>query len=128
MALPLKLAIVGITFDGEFVMAYEGSRRRVHVCIVDDQDPASGPLLKRTTGEASEPLPPRSDSTKPLPVGERLLPNIYIESEIGQVDKHVLKNVSRVERFIQDVMRKAIEDELVFPNFQTLVLPDSSRS
>jgi distribution and morphology protein 12 len=61
---------------------------------------------------------------KPLPIGERLLPTIDIESEIGQVDKHVLKNVTRVERFIQDVVRKSLVDELVFPNFHTLVLGD----
>ncbi|KAJ3552295.1 hypothetical protein NM688_g4224 [Phlebia brevispora] len=41
-----------------------------------------------------------------------------------QADKHVLKNVTRVERFIQDVIRKTIEEELVFPNFHTLVLPE----
>ena len=61
---------------------------------------------------------------KPLPIGQRLLPTIYIESEIGQADKHVLKNVTRVERFIQDVIRKTVEEELVFPNFQTFVLGD----
>jgi distribution and morphology protein 12 len=64
--------------------------------------------------------------TKPvLPVGQRLLPSIFIESEIGQADKHVLKNVTRVERFIQDVVRKTVEEELVFPNFHTLVMGES---
>ena len=63
---------------------------------------------------------------KPRPIGERLLPNIYIESEIGQMDKHVLKNVTRVERFIQDVIRKSVVEEMVFPNFHTLILGDVS--
>ena len=49
----------------------------------------------------------------------------FIESGTDQADKHVLKNVTRVERFIQDVIRKTVEEELVFPNFHTLVLPDS---
>ena len=53
---------------------------------------------------------------KRFSIGQRLLPNIYIEGEIGQVDKHVLKNVTRVERFIQDVTRESIVEELVFPN------------
>ena len=66
--------------------------------------------------------------SKPPPIGQRLLPNIFIESEIGQADKHVLKNVTRVEKFIQDVIRKTVEEELVFPNFHTLVLPDQSQS
>ena len=64
---------------------------------------------------------------KPAPVGQRLLPSIFIESEIGQADKHVLKNVTRVERFIQDVIRKTVEEELVFPNFQTFVLGDQDQ-
>ncbi|RPD66535.1 hypothetical protein L227DRAFT_492317 [Lentinus tigrinus ALCF2SS1-6] len=93
MSLPIKLSVTGLLFNGEVVVAYEGERKRVHLCI-------------------------------PLPIGQRLLPTIYIESEIGQADKHVLKNVTRVERFIQDVIRKTVEEELVFPNFQTFVLGD----
>lgn len=119
-------------------MAYEGERKRVHLCIVDDLDPY-GPL----TGDRQKREPPANNTppeheddptnhspvaarpSKPLPIGQRLLPSIFIESEIGQTDKHVLKNVTRVERFIQDVIRKTVEEELVFPNFHTLVLPES---
>ncbi|KDR73694.1 hypothetical protein GALMADRAFT_72361 [Galerina marginata CBS 339.88] len=102
MSLPIKLSVTGLVFNGEVAIAYEGERKRVHLCILDDLDPY-GPA-----------------------VGQRLLPSIYIESEIGQADKHVLKNVTRVERFIQDVIRKTIEEELVFPNFHTLVMGDPS--
>ena len=142
MALPIKLSVTGLLFTGEVVVGYEGARRRVHLCIVDELDPY-GPLggaerPKRGTPssagtpvEDDAPPPPPTPSTpasagpragKPLPVGQRLLPTIYIESEIGQADKHVLKNVTRVERFIQDVIRKTVEEELVFPNFQTFCL------
>lgn len=138
MSLPIKLSVTGLVFNGEVVVAYEGERRRVHLCVVDELDPY-GPLAgerqKRdtpsSTGTPAEqeddiaahtPALPRP--SKPLPIGQRLLPNIFIESEIGQADKHVLKNVTRVERFIQDVIRKTVEEELVFPNFHTLVLPD----
>ena len=135
MTLPIKLCVTGFLFDGEVVVAYEGSRRRVHFCILDDLDPY-GPVGDRskrsnsnsessTTGEGMDVVDPTSRPTKPLPVGQRLLPQIFIESEIGQTDKHVLKNVARVERFIQDVIRKTVEDELVFPNFHTLILGDS---
>lgn len=136
MALPVRLSVIGLVFQGEIVVAYEGSRRRIHICIVDDQDPY-GPTASRASSSSSQhvggngedngdindkktsaPRPP----TNPSPVGVRLLPSIIIESEIGQVDKHVLKNVSRVERFIQDVIRKTLEEELVFPNFHTLIM------
>jgi distribution and morphology protein 12 len=136
MSLPIKLSITGLVFDGEVAVAYEGERRRVHICILDDLDPY-GPAVERPKRESagssltppeledeSPPttIPPRP--SKPLPIGQRLLPSIYIESEIGQADKHVLKNVTRVERFIQDVIRKTVEEELVFPNFHTLLLGD----
>jgi distribution and morphology protein 12 len=136
MSLPIKLSITGLAFDGEVAVAYEGERRRVHICILDDLDPY-GPAVERPKRESagssltppeledeSPPttIPPRP--SKPLPIGQRLLPSIYIESEIGQADKHVLKNVTRVERFIQDVIRKTVEEELVFPNFHTLLLGD----
>ncbi|KAF7363949.1 Mitochondrial distribution and morphology protein 12 [Mycena sanguinolenta] len=150
MSLPIKLSVTGLIFTGEIAVAYEGERKRVHLCILDDLDPygpaAGGNRPKRNSldnSNSSSSTPPDLDpdtmidspiggypytrSSKPLPVGQRLLPSIYIESEIGQADKHVLKNVTRVERFIQDVIRKTVEEELVFPNFHTLLMgePDS---
>ncbi|THV07764.1 hypothetical protein K435DRAFT_741083 [Dendrothele bispora CBS 962.96] len=132
MSLPIKLSVTGLIFTGEIAVAYEGERSRVHLCILDDLDPY-GPAGDRPKRDASntppdlnldvdEESPTMTRPSKPLPIGKRLLPSIFIESEIGQADKHVLKNVTRVERFIQDVIRKTIEEELVFPNFHTLVM------
>lgn len=131
MSLPIKLSVTGIVFIGEVAVAFEGSRGRIHICVLDDLDPY-GPACRRSQSQSSTP-PEIDDETggrrdgKPLPVGQRLLPSIFIESEIGQADKHVLKNVTRVEKFIQDVIRKTIEEELVFPNFHTLVLGDQTQ-
>ncbi|TFK72757.1 hypothetical protein BDN72DRAFT_835849 [Pluteus cervinus] len=139
MSLPIKLSVTGLLFTGEVVVAYEGERKRVHLCILDELDPY-GPAGERPKRDSltGGTTPPELDDehhanghgnlsgggrpAKPLPVGHRLLPSIYIESEIGQADKHVLKNVGRVEKFIQDVIRKTVEEELVFPNFHTLIL------
>lgn len=177
MTLPIKLSVTGLVFEGQLAAAYQGDKKRVHLCILDELDPyaPSAPHRNRDSGSlrdkldlnspvvmsssqsredlTSSPAAPsfplrqhprvvplshqssedsiglREDAErnkKPLPIGERLLPNIYIESEIGQTDKHVLKNVTRVERFIQDVIRKSVVEELVFPNFHTLVLGDGS--
>jgi len=124
MSLPIRLSVTGLVFNGELAVAYEGGRR-IHLCVLDDLDPY-GPSARRGSGsQGSTPSDPDADDdhgTKPLPVGQRLLPDIFIESELGQADKHVLKNVTRVEKFIQDVIRETIEEELVFPNFHTLVL------
>ena len=138
MSLPIKLSVTGLVFDGELAVAYEGERRRVHICILDDLDPygPAGDRPKRDAANHTPPevlddelsssgIPPRP--SKPLPIGQRLLPSIFIESELGQADKHVLKNVTRIERFIQDVIRKTVEEELVFPNFHTLLMGDQDK-
>jgi len=191
MSLPIRLSITGLVFNGEVAVAYEGRRKRVHLCILDDLDPY-GPTGSRrmsnsslnsptpgvgtdqntplepddpiiggsrlrigglsSSGPANVALPSIAPNintslcmtsvlglgplghnptthTRPakpgLPIGQRLLPSIFIESEIGQADKHVLKNVTRVEKFIQDVIRKTVEEELVFPSFHTLVMGES---
>ncbi|KAF4614922.1 hypothetical protein D9613_002586 [Agrocybe pediades] len=135
MSLPIKLSVTGIVFDGEVAVAYEGERKRIHLCILDDLDPYGPAAGSRSKRDSTAATPPEGDDdspptempsrpSKPLPIGQRLLPSIYIESEIGQADKHVLKNVTRVERFIQDIIRKTVEEELVFPNFHTLVMGD----
>ena len=138
MSLPIKLSVTGLVFTGELAVAYEGQRRRVHLCILDDLDPY-GPAGDRAKRDSAGHTPPEmlddespsssvpSRPSKPLPVGQRLLPSIFIESEIGQADKHVLKNVTRIERFIQDVIRKTLEEELVFPNFHTLLMDDQDK-
>lgn len=155
MSLPIKLSVTGILFNGEIAVAYEGKRKRVHLCILDELDPygpaSSSNRPKREPSTSSFPpvpppliIPHNSDEAddadpgsatydtpyapqpnKPPPIGHRLLPIISIDSEIGQADKHALKNVTRVEKFIQDVVRKSVEEELVFPNFHTVVLGDS---
>lgn len=53
-------------------------------------------------------------------IGQRILPELHIESEIGHSDAHVLRNVGKIERFIADAVRKTLVDELVFPNFHTI--------
>jgi distribution and morphology protein 12 len=146
MALPIKICVIGLVLEGELVVAYEGSRKRVHVCFLDELATHGGgpaPASPQQTyvneelpaaREGRTPKRPPSISTgsrltgtpsKPSPPGIRLLPSILLESEIGQEDKHVLRNVARVERFIQDVIRKTVEEELVYPNFHTIVLADS---
>ncbi|ORY25325.1 hypothetical protein BCR39DRAFT_544306 [Naematelia encephala] len=104
MSLPLKLSITGLQLAADLVLAYSGDKHRVHICVVDDDDNNTKP------------------SAASVPIGMRLLPHLQIESEIGHADAHVLRNVGKVERFIADVVRKTLVDELVFPNFHTIAL------
>ncbi|KAI6036392.1 hypothetical protein BKA83DRAFT_669922 [Pisolithus microcarpus] len=105
MSLPIKLSVTG----SRVAVAFEGSRGRIHLCILDELDPY-GPACRRSRSSQPSTPPDLDDEIggkrdgKPLPIGQRLLPfHIY-------------------RKFIQDVIRKTVEEELVFPNFHTLVL------
>ncbi|PWN90281.1 hypothetical protein FA10DRAFT_266777 [Acaromyces ingoldii] len=86
-------------------------------------------LLKKRQQIFSSAPPSSSSSSSYMPYfrpptpGEKILPHITLETSVGQADKHVLKNVAKVERFVVDLIRKAIGDELVFPNFYSVELP-----
>mgnify|MGYP006876497066 CR=1 FL=1 len=71
------------------------------------------PGVAQTASTIPEPL---------KPIGQRLLPALQIDSEIGHADVHVLRNVGKVEKFILDLVRKTMVDELVYPNYHTIAL------
>lgn len=125
MALPLRLCVTGLRIEADVVLAYSNvkGRGRVHVCIVD-QGPGEGENaaamgLAQGQGQGHSHTYGQEIDQGP---GQRILPEIHIESEIGHADVHVLRNVGKVERFIADAVRKIIVDELVFPNFHTIAL------
>jgi distribution and morphology protein 12 len=88
MALPLALSVTGLAFAGTVVIAYEGEKRRVHVSVLDE---AGG------------------DGRRGPRAGERLLSALVIESEVGEADRHVLRNVGKVEKFVLEVARRTLE-------------------
>ncbi|GAA5874096.1 hypothetical protein JCM8547_004825 [Rhodosporidiobolus lusitaniae] len=105
MSLPLTLTLTSLAFEGTLVVAYEGGRRRVHLSLLD---PGAEGGVAGGGGKGKE------------TPGMRLLRSAVVESEVGQADKHVLKNVGKVEKFVLEVARKTLENELVFPNFHTI--------
>ncbi|KAJ1946266.1 Mitochondrial distribution and morphology protein 12, partial [Kickxella alabastrina] len=48
-----------------------------------------------------------------------LLDSFSIRTEIGDAHHHVLKNVEKLERFITEQLRKAIDDDFVFPAYHS---------
>ncbi|KAK0546214.1 Mitochondrial distribution and morphology protein 12 [Tilletia horrida] len=67
--------------------------------------------------------PPPSLASTP---GLRLLPALHFESSVGDEGQgnkhHMLKNVGKVERFVQEMVRKMIEDHLLYPHFKSFNL------
>jgi hypothetical protein len=117
MSLPLKLSVTALAFSGTFIVAFEGEKRRIHISLLDpkDDEESAGPGGESTaTGFLQSPVPTWTKEGI-LSAGGRLLSNAVVDSEVGQTDKHVLKNVGKVEKFVLDVMRSTLESELVFP-------------
>lgn len=87
MSLPLNLRITGLAFEGLLVVAYEGDKKRLHVSVLDESDPDRTKIVK----------------------GANLLKHAFVESEVGQADKLVLKDVAKVEQFVLEMARKALQ-------------------
>jgi len=100
MSLPLSLTITSLSLEATLVVAFEGSNRSIHLSLLDP----GGTGLGGGGGGKKE-----------SSAGSRILKQAQVESEVGQSDKHVLKNVGKVEKFVLEVARKTIENEIVFP-------------
>lgn len=100
MALPLSLTITSIALEATLVVAFEGGNRSIHLSLLDPNPGGGGGGGMGTRKESA---------------GNRILKSAVVESEVGQADKHVLKNVGKVEKFVLEVARKTLENEIVFP-------------
>lgn len=107
MSLPLHLRLSGFAFAGLLAVAYEGDRKRLHVSLLEDDMPSNG-----SNGVAGAIHDGES-------IGSKLLRSIAVESEVGHLDKLVLKDVENIEQFVLQAARKALEDEIAWPNFQS---------
>ncbi|KAK0731340.1 hypothetical protein B0H67DRAFT_549124 [Lasiosphaeris hirsuta] len=122
VGIPLRLSITGLTFDGVGVLAH--IRKRVHFCFLSPEDALAavggeenveGAGLGQRAGQGS--------SGEGAKIGS-LLQEIRVESEIGQREsgKQSLKNVSKVERFVLEQVRRIFEEEFVYPSFWTFLV------
>ncbi|SNX83348.1 related to mitochondrial inheritance component mdm12 [Melanopsichium pennsylvanicum] len=112
MSLPLKLSVTGFVMRAGLIVALEGEHQRAHVCLVEEEQGEEGEEdFNGTMGKRN------------ISPGFNILPTVTFETEVGEHEKHVLKNVGKVEKFIAEVMRKGLEDELVYPNYYTIDLP-----
>ena len=131
VGIPLKLNVTGINFDGVALLAY--LKKRAHFCFLgpEDAEVLVGADSKVNNAESSG-----SEESQPLQAAERskgggqplkmgdLLKEIRVETEIGQKDggKQVLKNVSKVERFVLEQVQRIFEEEFVYPSFWTFLV------
>lgn len=112
VGIPLKLNVVGVSFDGVAVLAH--IRKRAHFCFLSPEDAYAVIGAEALDGHE------RGRGRK---MGG-LLQEIKVESEIGQREngKQVLKNVGKVEKFVLEQVRRIFEDEFVYPSFWTFLV------
>ncbi|KAK0746412.1 hypothetical protein B0T18DRAFT_438402 [Schizothecium vesticola] len=112
VAIPLRLSITGLTFDGVGVLAK--IRKQVHFCFLSPEDAQAAASQAESQSRAS------GAGAK---MGS-LLQEIRVESEIGlrENGKQSLKNVSKVERFVLEQVRRIFEEEFVYPSFWTFLV------
>ncbi|KAI8370388.1 uncharacterized protein BYT42DRAFT_616942 [Radiomyces spectabilis] len=102
MSLPIQLCVRRIEFEATAVVAYIQSMNRVCVSMLEPVNDGSG--FRKDVGL------------------ESLLKDVHIESIVGDKQKQVLKNVGKIEKFIVDQLRKMLDDELVFPSYQCILM------
>lgn len=116
VGIPLRLSITGVTFDGVGVLAK--IRKRVHFCFLSPEDAVAAVGGEENVENAED----RPSSSGPK-MGS-LLQEIRVESEIGlrESGKQSLKNVSKVERFVLEQVRRIFEEEFVYPSYWTFLV------
>ncbi|ORX53617.1 hypothetical protein DM01DRAFT_1407762 [Hesseltinella vesiculosa] len=105
MSLPIQLKVRSVEFESTAVVAYIQSMRRICCSLLDNEDEETVSIRGK-------------DVVGP----KNLLQQVHIESVVGDKQKHVLKNVGKIERFIVEQLRKMLDDELVYPSHQVFLV------
>ena len=113
MSLPLSLVLTGFELLAHVVVVLDGTQRCVHLCMSEYGEDGGSDPMPRSFHAPDARMRARHQ-------GRRILPYIAFDSRVGELSKHVLENVGKVERFLGDLIRQVLEDELVFPNFYTV--------
>lgn len=112
MSLPLRLSLTSLEFAADWIVALQPSIRRMHLSLTtippDSVDDQLVPPVSNGSSQSTIPSMP-------------ILRNLKCDpSEVGETDKHVLRNVGKVEKFVLELVRGLLENELVWPNFITV--------
>lgn len=118
VGIPLQLKVTGMTFDGIAVVAY--IKDKAHFCFLSPED---ADALVGGEDHSSDDDQAHGSAEMRKPVG-KLFEQIRVESEIGRraSGKQSLKNVSKVEKFVLEQVRRLFENEFVYPSFWTFLV------
>lgn len=126
ISLPIKLHITDLAVHSLVAVAY--LERKVFFSILCD---LNDPVADYFTSSKTSTSPKKSPTNQRAPAGgnfvdysaafsrERIevIRNIKINSEIGEVENNVLRNVGKVEKFLIEQLRNIIRDEISWPGW-----------
>ncbi|KAG7192628.1 Mitochondrial distribution and morphology protein 12 [Scheffersomyces spartinae] len=118
ITLPIKLRVTELEIHSLAVIAYlKNSVCFAFLCDVCDADNDYFPLLLRTGSIAMGGT--IVDYVNAANNRERIdiIKNVRIESEIGEMETNVLRNVGKVEKFLVDQIRSLLRQEIAWPNW-----------
>ncbi|KAJ3355128.1 Mitochondrial distribution and morphology protein 12 [Allomyces javanicus] len=92
--LPVQMHLRGCHLDALLAVAVLGGGSRVAWCLLETED---------ETGSTS------------------VIKALTIETSVGDASKQMLHNVTKVEKFLVDELHRLLDQECVWPNYQTVV-------
>ncbi|CAH2353759.1 mitochondrial distribution and morphology protein 12 [[Candida] railenensis] len=128
ITLPIKLHVTDLNIHSIVAIAYlSNSVFLSFLCDIDDNNsmdyfntnhgasnPSGGNFVEYFSGGQQE----RIDIIK----------RVRIESEIGEVEQNVLRNVGKVEKFLVEQLRTILRDEVAWPSWICLDMGDGDES
>lgn len=114
LTLPLQVSLTDLVFEAEVVLSYLSKRKQICVTV----------LRVDRSAENMESAELVDDSSLRPQAFAEILKDLSIHSEVGNAQRKVLKNASKIERFLLEQTRKYIAEELVWPNFQVINLKE----
>lgn len=113
MSLPLRLNLTSLDFCADAILALQPNSRRAHISLT------APPLLDAEHHQ----IPPNSftSAATSQDATTQIIRDLKCDpSEVGDADKHVLRNVGKVEKFVLQLVRSLLESEVVWPNYITI--------
>ncbi|ODV82100.1 uncharacterized protein CANTADRAFT_19685 [Suhomyces tanzawaensis NRRL Y-17324] len=123
ITLPIKLHITELNIHSVASIAY--LKKAVYFSFLCDLNDASSDYFSTTTstGTHADHTPTYGANFVDYSTGpnnrERIdiIKKVRIESEIGEVEHNVLRNVGKVEKFLIDQLRGILRDEIAWPSW-----------
>lgn len=135
ISLPIKLHITDLVIHSIATIAYlKKSIFLSFLCDIDDTTSDYFTLSSNSTEPSRTPPLNSGGNFVDYMAGpnnrERIdiIKNIRIESEIGEVENNILRNVGKVEKFLIDQLRSIIRDEVAWPSWVCFDMNDDEES